>query len=52
MTSKLGGWFRSKGVTLSEAEVALTYEPRPFHIDIEAVTFTRGIDYSEPEDDC
>jgi acyl dehydratase len=36
---KVGERFRSKGVTLTEAEVidfALAYDPQPFHIDIEA----------------
>ena len=36
---KVGERFRSKGVTLSEAEVinfALAYDPQPFHIDREA----------------
>jgi acyl dehydratase len=36
---KVGERFRSKGVTLSEAEVisfALAYDPQPFHIDVEA----------------
>ena len=36
---KVGERFRSKGVTLTEAEVinfALAYDPQPFHIDREA----------------
>lgn len=36
---KVGERFRSKGVTLTEAEVinfALAYDPQPFHIDVEA----------------
>ena len=36
---KVGERFRSKGVTLTEAEVikfALAYDPQPFHIDIAA----------------
>jgi acyl dehydratase len=36
---KVGDRFRSKGVTLTEAEIinfALAYDPQPFHIDVEA----------------
>jgi len=36
---KVGDRFRSRGATLSEAEIinfALAYDPQPFHIDIEA----------------
>ena len=35
---KVGERFRSKGVTLTEAEIinfALAYDPQPFHIDVE-----------------
>jgi len=36
---KVGERFRSKGVTLTEAEIinfALAYDPQPFHIDVKA----------------